>query len=136
VGEFGKVRDGGTSPHQGIDILGTSHTLALSADQGTVTFVGEAGGYGLMVEIGHANAEGKIVSYTAYAHLASASVKQGQVVTAGQDIGVVGRSGNVPSDAPTQLHFEIRTQSMPRKGSGLGGRLDPLEQFPQLIKVP
>lgn len=95
------VRDGGTRPHQGIDILGTRHTQALAADQGTVTFVGEREGYGLMVEIGHANAEGEVVSYTAYAHLGSASVTRGQTVAAGQEIGVVGRSGNVPADAPT-----------------------------------
>lgn len=134
VGEFGMVRDGGTRAHQGIDILGTPNTLALAADRGKVTFVGERAGYGLMVEIGHANAEGKTVSYTAYAHLASASVKKGQRVTAGQDIGVVGRSGNVPADAPTQLHFEIRTRSMP--GKGLGGRRDPLDELSQLVKVP
>jgi len=134
IGEFGMVRDGGTRPHQGIDILGTQHTLALAADEGVVTFAGEREGYGLMVEIGHANAEGKVVSYTAYAHLGSASVKRGQRVSAGEGIGVMGRSGNVPVDAPTQLHFEIRTRSMP--GRGLDGRLDPLDQFPQLIKVP
>ena len=134
VGDFGMVRDGGLRPHQGIDLVGTSYSLALAADAGEVTFVGRREGYGLMVEIGHRNDRGQLVSWTAYTHLSATSVNQGGRVSAGQQVGQLGRTGNVPADSPTHLHFEIRTQSMP--GQGLGGRLDPTWQFPQLIRIP
>ena len=42
---------------------------------------------------------------TAYAHLGFITVKEGEVVRAGQAIGTIGKSGRVETP---QLHFEIR----------------------------
>src|SRR5690606_20097403 len=67
----------------------------------TVASAGWAGAYGNQVVIklddGH---------YAQYAHLSSLSVSAGQAVTAGQQVGLSGSTGN--STGP-HLHFEIRT---------------------------
>jgi murein DD-endopeptidase MepM/ murein hydrolase activator NlpD len=131
IGEFGKVRDGGTKNHQGLDLDADEDSRALAADEGEVTFVGERSGYGNIIEIGHRNADGDLVSWTAYAHLANCTVRKGDKVVAGQDLGQTGRTGNA-ANTPIHLHFEIRTQSMP--GHGLDGRLNPLPYFPQLTE--
>lgn len=57
-------------------------------------------GYGKLVLVKHENGY-----VTIYAHLDSIGVKRGDVVSAGQRIGTVGKSGNVREP---QLHFEIR----------------------------
>ena len=76
-------------------------TPCLAADGGTVIYaqVGWNGGYGNLVKIRHAN--GLI---TVYAHLDGISVREGQRVTRGQQIGKVGNSGR--SEGP-HLHFEV-----------------------------
>jgi murein DD-endopeptidase MepM/ murein hydrolase activator NlpD len=55
--------------------------------------------------------------YSQYAHLSSLGVSSGQSVTGGQQIGLVGSTGN--STGP-HLHFEVRT------GPGYGSDIDPL----------
>ncbi len=69
--------------------------------------------YGNYILIKHQNG-----LYTLYAHLTSLKVKEGDIVSAGQPIGISGNTGNVsprPTDAnPTagsHLHFEVRTSS-------------------------
>ena len=52
--------------------------------------------------------EGGIIS--AYAHLDTVTVKEGDIVDTGQSIGTVGQTGRV--DTP-QLHFEIRKARQP-----------------------
>jgi murein DD-endopeptidase MepM/ murein hydrolase activator NlpD len=124
VGEFGMVRNGGTRPHQGLDILAQVGSPVTAADAGTVVFAGTAGAHGNHIVMAHQNADGKTVSYTAYSHLDGISVNVGDVVDASQQIGTVGKTGNADSPAiPAHLHFEIRTANPP--GSGLTNRIDP-----------
>lgn len=85
--------------HKGIDIARPSNYNILAADNGKVTFVGNNGGYGNMVEIDHNNG---IV--TLYAHLRSVNVSVGQIVSSGEKIGVMGNTGN---STGTHLHFEV-----------------------------
>ena len=92
----------GSSNHGGIDIGGTGGNLngqeADTIGSGTVATVGwDPGGYGNYVIINHGNGY-----KTLYGHLQQATVSQGQQVQAGQQIGVIGSTGN--SQAP-HLHL-------------------------------
>lgn len=86
--------------HLGIDYEGDIGDAVNASCDGTVVSVIERGGYGLMIEIDHG---GGFV--TRYAHLDSAIVKLGDGVVQGQQIGMLGDSGNC--DTP-HLHFELR----------------------------
>lgn len=44
---------------------------------------------------------------TRYAHLSSIYVNTSQMVKAGDSIGEVGKTGNVPDTADAHLHFEV-----------------------------
>ena len=85
--------------HTGTDIVATTGTKIKSATDGQVVLVSEEGDYGkhIKVQIG----EVSII----YAHCNSLYVKEGDMVTQGQEIAEVGSTGN--STGP-HLHFEIR----------------------------
>jgi murein DD-endopeptidase MepM/ murein hydrolase activator NlpD len=91
--------------HDGIDIGGTGGNLdgqaADSIGGGKVTEVGyDENGYGNYVVVDHGN------GYTSlYGHLQKATVKQGETVSAGQQVGVIGSTGS--STAP-HLHLRVR----------------------------
>lgn len=91
--------------HDGIDIGGTGGNLngqaADSIGGGKVTEVGyDENGYGNYVVVDHGN------GYTSlYGHLQKATVKQGDAVNAGQQVGVIGSTGS--STAP-HLHLRVR----------------------------
>lgn len=94
--------------HQALDIAGRQGAPVKAADGGFVTIAGGGwnGGYGNQVVIDHGNG-----FVTLYAHLNTIFVKAGETVSAGQQIGTVGNTGN--STGP-HLHFEIRYQGYPR----------------------
>ncbi|GLW72188.1 peptidase [Kitasatospora phosalacinea] len=87
--------------HTGIDFPVATGTSLKAVANGTVVSAGNGGAYGNQVVI--KLADGK---YAQYAHLSSISVSAGQTVTAGQQIGLSGATGNVTGP---HLHFEIRT---------------------------
>ncbi|PJN26752.1 M23 family metallopeptidase [Kitasatospora sp. CB02891] len=87
--------------HTGIDFPVATGTSLKAVAAGTVVSAGNGGAYGNQVVI--KLADGK---YAQYAHLSSISVSAGQAVTAGQQIGLSGATGNVTGP---HLHFEIRT---------------------------
>ncbi|MFJ5882729.1 peptidoglycan DD-metalloendopeptidase family protein [Kitasatospora cineracea] len=87
--------------HTGIDFPVSTGTSLKAVANGTVVSAGNGGAYGNQVVI--KLADGK---YAQYAHLSSISVSAGQSVTAGQQIGLSGATGNVTGP---HLHFEIRT---------------------------
>ena len=87
--------------NDGINIAAEKGTPVKVAQSGVVAYVGDGiEGYGNLVLVRHD--KGYI---TAYAHLDSASVKRGAVLSKGQVLGKVGMTGNVKTP---QLHFEIR----------------------------
>ncbi|WP_395293195.1 peptidoglycan DD-metalloendopeptidase family protein [Kitasatospora hibisci] len=98
--------------HTGADFVAATGTPLRAVAAGTVVKAGNGGAYGNEVEI--KLADGK---YAQYAHLSSIGVKVGQAVTAGQQIGLSGATGNVTGP---HLHFEIRT------GSEYGSDIDPI----------
>ena len=87
--------------HKGIDFTAPSGTAIQATGNGTVIRVeNKSRGYGKNVIIDHG------YGYTSlYAHMSSISVKKGQKVLKGQELGKVGSTGT--STAP-HLHYEVR----------------------------
>ena len=85
--------------HHGIDLAGTwQENIKVSAD-GIVTFAGYHGSFGKVIRIRH-----NYGIKTTYGHLAKILVKKGQIVSEGQIIGKMGRTGRVDG---AHLHYEI-----------------------------
>lgn len=87
--------------HRGIDLAGVPrNTPIYAADGGTVVYAGTNGTFGKLVRIRHENG---VETY--YAHMNFISVKVGDQVYQGQQIGGVGATGKATG---THLHFEVR----------------------------
>jgi murein DD-endopeptidase MepM/ murein hydrolase activator NlpD len=91
---------GGTTNHPGFDLAAKAGTPVAAAAGGTVSHAGPAGTYGNLVTVRHDNG-----FETRYAHLSAVTVKAGDRVEAGQQLGNVGTTGY--STGP-HLHFELR----------------------------
>ncbi len=87
--------------HTGVDFVVPTGTSLKAVGAGTVVSAGWGGAYGNQVVVRLADGY-----YAQYAHLSSLSVSSGQSVTAGQQLGLSGATGNVTGP---HLHFEIRT---------------------------
>lgn len=89
----------------GIDILGSEDDPVVAAWDGRVTFAGDLRGYGKVILIAHCETLTGV-----YANLSTLSVKRGEKVLKGQNIGVLS-----PSDgyANPMLHFELRDKTLP-----------------------
>lgn len=85
--------------HKGLDIARPSNYAIKAADNGTVVEAGYDGSFGNKVVINHNNG-----MKTIYAHMSSIHVSVGQTVSRGQQIGVMGSTGN---STGTHLHFEL-----------------------------
>ncbi len=86
--------------HKGIDINLNRGDAVVAAFDGMIRIAHLKGGFGNVVIIRHYNG-----LETVYAHLSKIKVKPGQVVLAGQLIGLGGSTGH--SSGP-HLHFEVR----------------------------
>ena len=127
---FGMVRhksDGSPRPHQGWDFYAPRGTPAYAIDDGKVVAVTSGGDYGLVIV--HSFMFEGTPHYAAYCHMKSASVKPGDSVKKGQQIGLTGDSGNANGmrGPDEHLHFEIRTNPAP--GLGLAGRISPMKVY-------
>jgi murein DD-endopeptidase MepM/ murein hydrolase activator NlpD len=85
--------------HKGLDFAAPEGTKVSSVAAGLVTFAGERAGFGQMVEINHGNGLA-----TRYCHSEKLLVKQGDMVTKGQEVALIGSTGH--STGP-HLHFEV-----------------------------
>ncbi|MDB2389915.1 peptidoglycan DD-metalloendopeptidase family protein [Alphaproteobacteria bacterium] len=104
IAEFGPAARG--VRNDGVNIAAAQGDIVSSTSKGRVAFVGtDVKSFGTLVLVKH---DGGMIS--AYAHLDSVTVKEGDIVDAGQAIGTVGQTGRV--DSP-QLHFEIRKARQP-----------------------
>jgi RHS repeat-associated protein len=105
-GDFGAPRRSTRAGHQGLDISGISGESPIYANRaGTVTFAGVAGLAGKLVIIDH----GGGVS-TRYGHNSSNQVSVGDQVTQGQQIGIVGQTGNARGQALSEAHVHFGVQ--------------------------
>ncbi|CTQ51069.1 M23 family metallopeptidase [Jannaschia donghaensis] len=86
--------------HSGMDFAAGRGTPILATAEGTVTHAGWQSGYGKLVKIEH-----PLGFETRYAHLSSISVRKGQRVSRGENIGGMGTTGR---STGVHLHYEIR----------------------------
>ncbi len=99
ISSFGSKTGG--RHNDGMNIAAPRGAPVRAAENGVVAYAGkEIRGFGNLLLIKH---DGGLI--TAYAHADSLLVNRGDVVTRGQVIAKVGKSGDV--DSP-QLHFEVR----------------------------
>lgn len=85
--------------HTGIDIAADTGTKFVAAMEGEVVLVSDQGDYGNHIKIQ------KDDVVTLYAHCNVIYVKEGDMISQGQEIGEVGATGNVTGP---HLHFEVR----------------------------
>ncbi|WP_158550653.1 peptidoglycan DD-metalloendopeptidase family protein [Cognatiluteimonas weifangensis] len=127
-GAFGTPRNtaSGPSTHTGIDIQAPVGSAVVAADGGTVVNQqpNPSKTYGNQVVINHGDGV-----YTQSAHLNSVSVKPGDTVTAGQEIGTIGTTGNTPKQGDSHLHFEVRIDGPAPRVAG-GTVVDPMKYLP------
>ena len=86
--------------HDGIDLGASTGTPIYATDGGTVIRADWYSGYGLCVDIDHENGR-----MTRYGHCSQLLVSAGDKVYQGQEIALVGNTGN---SFGSHLHFEIR----------------------------
>jgi len=114
--------------HTGIDIARDAPALkkntpfgapVFAAASGVVTFAGENGGYGNMIEI-----KGSEQIYR-YAHLTRFDCYEGQRVERGD---IIGRMGNTGRSTGQHLHFEVRSLDNSKT-------LDPMKFLPPVSEM-
>jgi lipoprotein NlpD len=103
-----------TASLKGIDIGGAAGVPVVASAAGRVVYAGSGlRGYGKLVIVKHNK-----TYLSAYAHLDQISIREGQNVSRGQELG---KMGNTDADQ-VKLHFEIRA---------LGKPVDPLRYLPR-----
>ena len=85
--------------HRGVDFAGKEGDPVLATAGGIVTWAGERFGYGLMVEIEHADGY-----RSRYAHAKAVNTEIGQLVSKGQQVATLGNTGR--STGP-HVHYEV-----------------------------
>jgi murein DD-endopeptidase MepM/ murein hydrolase activator NlpD len=99
--------------HAGIDLLADAGTPVAAAASGRVVFTGITPGWGNLVVVAHAQGV-----ETMYAHLATITVHENDLVSAGTLLGTVGATGNASGP---HLHLEVRVR---------GAAVDPRSALP------
>ena len=151
---YGKVRNGGTTNHQGVDFRAAPGTPIKAVADGKVTVVNKS--YSSITDFGaylvlecelnalpefqrfyaKKNVKGNKVWFF-YAHLSHINTEYiDKKVSAGTVLGKTGASGNARNMTTiakgAHLHFEVRHVSTGSPGKGLVGRFDPLPFFPKI----
>ncbi|MFM2274390.1 MAG: Murein DD-endopeptidase MepM [Pseudomonadota bacterium] len=118
---FGVQKD-----HKGTDYGAPAGTPVRTVADGVVTFAGRQSGYGNYVVIRHPDN-----AATAYAHLERISVRVGQRVKQGQNIGAVGATGTATGP---NLHFEYLVKGQRTNPTRIVGA--PSVNAPVLAQLP
>lgn len=119
--DWAEPRGGGSRVHHAIDIMAPAGTPVLAAADGRIEklFVSGLGGN----TIYERSADGGTVYYYAHLDRYAPTLAEGQVVRAGQEIAVVGATGDADPGAP-HLHFEVHRMA-PGEGWWQGQEVDP-----------
>jgi len=91
--------------HKGLDIASPAGTEIYAVQDGVVKMACYYGGYGECVVIEHADG-----FQTVYGHMSKIIATEGQKVSTGDVIGLVGQTGNSTGN---HLHFEVRINGYP-----------------------
>jgi murein DD-endopeptidase MepM/ murein hydrolase activator NlpD len=118
-GEWRTFNDGGHSQHLGLDLFAREGSKVAAVGAGTVALVRETFLAGNVVVLVHGGGVA-----TAYFHLSKVSVKQGDEVAAGDEIGLAGHTGRTTGP---HLHLSVRVS---------GGFVDPASFFKLAISPP
>ena len=108
---FGKQKDpisGQSIQSNGVDIQAPRGTRVSAVYDGVVALAKFIDTYGQTVVVNHGRYS------TVYAHLSGLNVKQGQRVSAGTTLGMVGNSGITDAQNTNWLSFEIRYNKTPQ----------------------
>lgn len=106
---FGSTQNGTREPHHGVEFENPIGTPVYAAGDGVVVFAGPdnvavysplTNAYGNLIVIQHADN-----LYSLYGHLSKILVETGKSVSAGEEIGEVGKAGMAIG---SHLHFEVR----------------------------
>ncbi|MDN5874431.1 MAG: peptidoglycan DD-metalloendopeptidase family protein, partial [Sinobacteraceae bacterium] len=100
LARYGALRAGGPLTWKGLWIAAPQGAPVHAAADGRAVYIGWVSSYGLIILLQHGHGY-----YTLYGHVASAVVKLGQDVKAGQVIGKAGDTGGYPDSG---VYFEIR----------------------------
>jgi murein DD-endopeptidase MepM/ murein hydrolase activator NlpD len=100
--------------HSGWDLAAAAGTPVAAMNQGRVVFAGKLYSSGNTVIIFHG-----LDLYTSYAHLTKINVKEGEMVTKGQSVGTVGKTGLATGP---HLHLTVRVGETPVDPALLVGR--------------
>lgn len=104
----GGTKSQGIHGHNGVDLVSVPGANILAAADGEVIVSrssGWNGGYGSYIVVKHGNG-----TQTLYAHLSGTAVNVGDIVSQGQTIGYMGRTGR---STGVHLHFEVRGATNP-----------------------
>lgn len=110
VGTHGFTRNGGNKFHAGTDLIGEEGESVVAVTKGKIIAASTSGKLGKFVILRTDVAVPPALPCAVdilYAHLQTHSVKEGENVDAGSEIGKMGRTGNVDKNIPTHLHIEI-----------------------------
>lgn len=102
---FAAIENVRSGAHTGLDIGAASGSNIYAVADGVVKYAGSMGSYGNLVIVSHGNG---VETY--YAHCSRILVSVGQQVSSGDNIALVGSTGN--STGP-HLHLEVRINDSP-----------------------
>lgn len=104
-GKYGKDARG-SKGHFGWDLVAPTGTVVYAVGPGKITFVGDAGGLGKIIQLRFIS---ESATYWAiYAHLSHSFVSVDDEIADAQPIGLTGNTGNAKKEPP-HLHLEICT---------------------------
>jgi murein DD-endopeptidase MepM/ murein hydrolase activator NlpD len=109
----------GNRKHRGVDLAAPLNTPVRAIRSGRIATVGTHRGLGKFIDVEHG---GSLTSR--YAHLSDTTVRAGQRVRQGEQIGMVGKTGNARHRWITpHLHIEILDRGTPVDPQALGLRI-------------